>query len=102
MYRFQVGEHDFTKYNMFLDQHSNQPIRFEGFIGTVMFRLTTRVKGKVHCEINFWYVYLKAIQDVGVFVSTVFSIFIFLGKTVCYHSHKAPSSSDWLQEVKTI
>jgi len=32
------------------------------------------VKGIVHFEINFWYVlsYLKAIQDVGVFVSTVF------------------------------
>jgi len=33
---------------------------------------------------NFWYVlaYLKGIQDVGVFVSTVFAIFIFLGQTV--------------------
>jgi len=29
---------------------------------------------KVHFDINFWYVlaYLKGIQDVGVFVSTVF------------------------------
>jgi len=29
----------------------------------------------VHFEINFWYVsaYLKGIQDVGVFVTTVFS-----------------------------
>jgi len=35
------------------------------------------VKRIVHFEINFWYVlaYLKGIQDVGVFVSTVFSIF---------------------------
>jgi len=24
------GERDFTKFNMFLEQHSNQPIRFEG------------------------------------------------------------------------
>jgi len=43
------------------------------------------VKGIVHFEINFWYVlaYLKGIQDVGVFVSAVFSILIFLGQTVC-------------------
>jgi len=36
-------------------------------------------KGIVHFEINVWYVsaYLKGIQDVGVFVSTVFSILIF-------------------------
>jgi len=43
------------------------------------------LKGIVHFfEIHFWYVltYLKGIQDVGVFVSTVFSIFIFLGQTV--------------------
>jgi len=33
---------------------------------------------------NFCYVlaYLKGIQDVGLFVSTVFSILIFLGQTV--------------------
>jgi len=42
------------------------------------------MKGTVHFEINFWYVlaYLKGIQDVGVFVSAVFSILIFLGQTV--------------------
>jgi len=42
------------------------------------------LKGIVHLEINFWYVlaYLKGIQDVGVFVSTVFSILIFLGQTL--------------------
>jgi len=41
-------------------------------------------KGIVHFEINFWYVlaYLKGIQDVGVFVSTVFSTLIFLGQTL--------------------
>jgi len=41
-------------------------------------------KGIVHFEINFWYVlaYLKRIQDVGVYVSTEFSILIFLGQTV--------------------
>jgi len=40
--------------------------------------------GIIHFEINFGYVlaYLKGIQDVGVFVSAVFSIFIFLGQTV--------------------
>jgi len=45
---------------------------------------TKSLKGIVHFEINFWYVlsYLKGIQDVGVFVSTVVSIFIFLGQTV--------------------
>jgi len=33
---------------------------------------------------NCWYVlaYLKGIQDVGVFVSAVFSILIFLGQTI--------------------
>jgi len=38
-------------------------------------------KGIVHLEINVWYVlsYLRGIQDVGVFVSAVFSILIFLG-----------------------
>jgi len=43
-------------------------------------------KGIVDFEIIFWYVlaYLKGIHDVvGVFVSTVFSIWIFLGQTVC-------------------
>jgi len=43
-----------------------------------------KLKGIVHFEIYFWYVlaFLKDIQDVGVFVSTVFSILIFLGQTV--------------------
>jgi len=42
------------------------------------------LKGIVHFEMNFWYVlsYLKGIQDLGVFVSTVFSILIFFGQTV--------------------
>jgi len=51
-----------------------------------------KIKGIVHFEINFWYVlaYLKGIQDVGVFVSTVFSIFIFFGQTVVvYQSNNA-------------
>jgi len=41
------------------------------------------LKGIVHFEMNFWYVlaYFKGIQD-GIFVSTVFSILIFLGQTV--------------------
>jgi len=42
------------------------------------------IKGIVHFEIDFWYVLacLKGIQDVGVFVSAVVSILIFLGQTV--------------------
>jgi len=42
------------------------------------------LKGIVHFEINFWYVfaYLKGIQDVGVFVSAVVLIFMFLGQTI--------------------
>jgi len=42
------------------------------------------VKGIVHFEINILYVlaYLKGTQDVDIFVSTVFSILIFLGQTV--------------------
>jgi len=41
-------------------------------------------KGIVHFEIHFWYVlaYLKGNQDVGVFVSAVVSILIFLDQTV--------------------
>jgi len=41
------------------------------------------IKGTVHFEINFWYVlaYLKGIQDVGVFVSTAFSILTFFCQT---------------------
>jgi len=42
------------------------------------------IKGIVHFEINFWYVlaYLKGIQDVGVFVSKVFSILTFFDQTI--------------------
>jgi len=42
------------------------------------------LKGIVHFEIDFLYVlaYLKGIQDVGVFVSTVFSILTFFSLTV--------------------
>jgi len=42
------------------------------------------LKGIVHFEMNFWYVlaYLKEIKDVGVFVSTVFSILTFFSQTV--------------------
>jgi len=42
------------------------------------------IKGIVHFEINFCYVlaYLKGIQDVGVFVSTAFSILTFFSQTV--------------------
>jgi len=45
------------------------------------------IKGIVHFEINFWYVlaYLKGIQDVGVFVSAVVIVLIFLGQTVCIY-----------------
>jgi len=45
---------------------------------------TNPLKGIVHFEINFWYVlaYLKCIQDVGVFVSAVVSILIFLGQSI--------------------
>jgi len=41
-------------------------------------------KGIVHFEINFCYVlaYLNGIQDVGFFVSTVFSVLIILGQAI--------------------
>jgi len=44
-------------------------------------------KGIVHFEINFWYVlaYLNGIQDEGIFVSAVVSIFMFLQ---CFNSSK--------------
>jgi len=49
-----------------------------------MFIQKRALKEIFHFEINFWHVlaYLKGIQDVGVFVSTVVSIFIFLGQIV--------------------
>jgi len=53
---------------------------------------TYLIKGIVHFEIHFWYVlaYLKGIQYVGVFVSTVFSILTFFGQTVVvYQSYNA-------------
>jgi len=41
-------------------------------------------------EVSYVLAYLKGIQDVGVFVSTVFSILIFLGQTVrVYQSYNA-------------
>jgi len=45
------------------------------------------LKGIVHFEINFLYVlaYLKGIQDVGVFVPTVFLILTFFSQTVVVH-----------------
>jgi len=57
-----------------------------------MLHVFIQIKGIVYFEINFWYVlvYLKGIQDVGVFVSTVFSILIFFGQTVVvYQSYNA-------------
>jgi len=58
---------------------------FSFFWGTLFFSntfskstgQTNQIKGIGHFEMNFWYVlaYLKGIQDVGVFVSTVVSIF---------------------------
>jgi len=71
---------------------------FLGMIGCVeqiyLFKLTylhitflgeLSFKEIVHFEMNFCYVlaYLKGIRDVGVFVSAVFSILIFLGQTIC-------------------
>jgi len=55
-------------------------------IGTVhLSNIPNALKGIVHFEINFWYVlaYLKGIQDAG--VSTVVSILIFLGQTICVY-----------------
>jgi len=42
------------------------------------------IKGIVHFESNFWFVlaYLNGILDVGVFVSAVVLILIFLGQTI--------------------
>jgi len=54
-------------------------------VGAASYKIT-RFKGIVHFEINFWYVlaYLKGIQDVGVFVSTVFFHFnIFWSNRCC-------------------
>jgi len=45
----------------------------EDWSNDVKISIASHIKGIVHFEINFWYVlaYLKGIQDVGVFVSTV-------------------------------
>jgi len=50
------------------------------FIQSIIYN---HLKGIVHFKINFWCVlaYLKGIQDVGVFVSAVVSILIFLGQS---------------------
>jgi len=59
---------------------------------TPAFTDKARLKGIVHFAIIFWYVlaYLKGIQDVGVFVSTVFSILTYFGQTVVvYPSYNA-------------
>jgi len=57
-------------------------------------------KGLVQFEINFKSAYLKGIQDVGVFVSTVFSILTFFGQTgvVCqsyFRSNRCCLSVIW-------
>jgi len=60
------------------------PQNFKGFSRGLLRDLESHfilsgLKGIVHFEINFWCVlaYLKGIEDVGVFVSTVVSVFIF-------------------------
>jgi len=47
------------------------------------------LKEIVHFEINFWYVlaYRKGIQDVGVFVSAVFSIFLSVSHIMEAYGH---------------
>jgi len=83
------------------------------FPASMPLRIKAVLKGIVHFEIHFWYVlvYLKGIQDVGVFVSTVFSIFIFLSQTVLvcqpyngglWGPPQRRRRRDWLQEVKMI
>jgi len=54
------------------------------FVLVRLFKYQYILKGIVHFDINFSYVlaYLKGIQDVGVFVSTVFSILTFFSQTV--------------------
>jgi len=64
------------------------------------------LKGIVHFEINFWYVlaYLKGSQDVGVFVSTAFSILPFFSQTVVvyqsYTGGEGGPSKNMHREVK--
>jgi len=57
-------------------------------------------KGIVHFEIDFWYIlaYLKGIQDVGVFVSTVVSILIFLTVQTVRVSHIMEVTGHHLKE----
>jgi len=69
---------------------------FDIYINAVVTPETDYFKGIVHFEINFWYVlsYLKGIQDVSVFFSTVFSILIFFGQTVVvYQSYNGALTS---------
>jgi len=53
----------------------NPYCKITSFFALRIAKLYLTIKGIVHFEINFWYVlaYLKGIQDVDVFVSTVFS-----------------------------
>jgi len=71
-----------------IDFHSRKKIlwksmvpKFQSFFN---FWVEYPFKGTFHFKIHFWCVlsYLKGIQDVGVFVSGVVSILIFLGQTV--------------------
>jgi len=61
------------QYTYFKDKRNNYEITYKDVL-----------KGIVHFEIHFWYVldYLKGIQDVCVFVSSVFSILTFFSQTV--------------------
>jgi len=53
-------------------------------VNSIRKKVLAFIKGIVHFEIIFWYVlaYLKGIQYLGVFVSAVVSILIFLGQIV--------------------
>jgi len=64
-----------TEYTKYLSKSSDTLIKYYS---------SKSIKGLVHFEIDFWYVlaYLKGIQDVSVFVSTVFSFFTFFSQTV--------------------
>jgi len=47
-------------------------------------KYSTELKGIVHFEINVWYVTSRASKIVGVFVSAVVSILIFLGQNLMF------------------
>jgi len=84
------GERERGRQHMRVNELKGRSDQLTFTVSWFVFRTQPAFKGIVHLEINFWYVlpYLKDIQDVGVFVSTLFLILTFFGQTgLVYQSY---------------